>query len=360
MKVMRAAPLLLSVLLSPLVLMPQDSAPTVEPDTPTIRTTVDVVVAPVTVTSGSGQYVNGLQPQDFRLFDNGVEQNINVDVSFVPISLVLAIQANAEMEGILPQIQKIGPMIQPLVTGEAGEAAVLAFDHRLQPIQEFTSDGNKIDAAIKKIRPGSSSSRMIDAVQMGIRMLRTRPPNHRRILLLISETRDKASEGRIRDAVIDAQLQNVLVFTVNVNRLMAKLSSKPQPGRPDPLPPAMRPLPPNVPATPTTVAQTTGAQGGRAEFVPLLVEMYKDVKGVFADNPAEALTKGTGGVELSFARQRGLEEAISRIGEELHSQYLISYNPSNKSEGGFHEIQVALNRRDVRIRTRPGYWLAAK
>jgi hypothetical protein len=76
--------------------------------------------------------------------------------------------------------------------------------------------------------------------------------------------------------------------------------------------------------------QTYGTQGGRAEFVPLMIELLRDVKSVFKDNPVELFTKGTGGGEFGFVRFRGLEDAIGRIGEELHSQYLISYNPNNK------------------------------
>lgn len=327
---------------------------------PEFRTTVDVVVAPVTVVDGSGNYVNGLQPHQFHLFDNGKEQDIRVDVTFQPISLVIAVQANSSVEAVLPQIQKIGSLIEPLVIGEQGEAAVLAFDHRFQTLQEFTSDPTKIAAALKKIRPGASSSRMIDAVTRSVRMLRSRPQNRRRILLLISETRDKSSEGKVRNALIDAQLSNVSVYAVNISRVVTTLTSKAQPQRPDPLPPAMRPLPPNVPATPNTVMQTTGSPGGRIEFVPLMVEIFKDAKAIFVDNPVEIFTKGTGGTEFSFVRQRGLEEAVSKIGEELHSQYLISYNPNNKEDGGFHQIQVTAAGRDLKIRTRPGYWLGAK
>jgi len=47
---------------------------------------------------------------------------------------------------------------------------------------------------------------MVDAVNQGINMLRTRPQNRRRIILLISETRDRGSEGRRRDVLIAAQL----------------------------------------------------------------------------------------------------------------------------------------------------------
>ena len=42
-----------------------------------------------------------------------------------------------------------------------------------------------------------------------------------------------------------------------------------------------------------------------------MVELFKDVKAIFKDNPVEAFTKGTGGTEYSFYKQRGLEEAIA-------------------------------------------------
>jgi hypothetical protein len=117
-----------------------------------------------------------------------------------------------------------------------------------------------------------------------------------------------------------------------------------------------------VAATPTTVEQTYGLNGGRAEFIPMMVELFRDVKAIFKDNPVEAFTKGTGGSEFSFYRQRGLQEAIQKIGAELHSQYLVSYQPSQevRGEGGFHEIKVAVSGAPQvkRTQTRPGYWLS--
>lgn len=57
-----------------------------------------------------------------------------------------------------------------------------------------------------------------------------------------------------------------------------------------------------------------------------------------------------------------MERVIAEIGEELHSQYMLSYAPdeSVKIEGGYHEIKVAIrNRKDLEVRSRPGYWMAA-
>src|SRR5260370_13718316 len=84
----------------------------------TIRATVSVVMAPVTVLDRHGDYVSGLQPQGFRLLDNGKEQKIQVDVALQPISLVIAVQANDHVEGMLPKIGQIGAPIQPLAIRE--------------------------------------------------------------------------------------------------------------------------------------------------------------------------------------------------------------------------------------------------
>ena len=333
--------------------------PAEQNQTTTFRTGVDVVQAPVLVFDRDGNFVNGLQPPQFHLYDNGKEQNISVDVTYQPISMVICIQANAHVEGILPQVKKIGNLVAPLLIGEQGEAAVIAFDSRIRTMQEFTSDPDKITKAVKDLYPGSSSNHLIDAVAAATRMLRTRPANRRRIILYIGETRDIASETRLREALMDLQYANVMFYPVDMSRLVSTLSAKPDPGRQDNLPPAMHPLPSGVPATPTTVQQTYGTGGGgRAEFIPMMVEMFKDVKAIFKDNPVEAFTKGTGGTEYSFYKQRGLEEAIQKIGAELHSQYFVSYSPNNKAEGGFHTIEVAVG--GYKTQTRPGYWLGTK
>lgn len=326
---------------------------------PTFRGDVVVVQAPVLVFDRDGGYVNGLQPAQFHLFDNGKEQNIAVDVAYQPISMVICIQANANVEGILPQIRKIGNLVAPIIIGDQGEAAVIAFDSRIRPLQDFTSDPDKITKAVKDLYPGSSSNHLIDAVSQATRMLRTRANNRRRVILYIGETRDIASETRLREALMDLQYANVLFYPVDISRLFSTLTAKPDPGRQDLRPPAMHPLPSGVPATPTTVQQTYGTGGGgRIEFIPAMVELFKDVKAVFKDNPVEAFTKGTGGTEYSFYKQRGLEEAIQKIGAELHSQYFVAYTPNNKDEGGFHAIEVQVG--GYKTQTRPGYWLGTK
>jgi VWFA-related protein len=336
-------------------------APLADADEASFVTTVQEVVAYVTVKNHENQFVNNIRPDQFRLFDNDNEQNIRVEETQTPISLVILVQANAGVEGLLPYVNKIGSLIGPQVIGNAGEAAVIAYDSRIRTLQDFTSDSTKVAQAIAKIQPGSTSSRMVDAIVAGTRMLRTRTRDRRRIMLLIGETRDLGSEAKTRETIRYVQLSNISFYSVNMSRLKATLTASPQPGRPDPMLPAMRPLPSGVPPTPTSVQQMYGTNAGRAEFLPLMIEIFRDVKAIFKSNPVELLTKGTGGTETVFGNQRDLESALTRIGEELHSQYTISYNPNNLDKFGFHEIKVyVMGRPEVdEVKTRLGYWLGA-
>jgi len=109
------------------------------------------VMAPVIVHDLRGNIVNGLTPLDFELYDNGKLQKITEDATTHPISMVVAVQASANMEKLLPDIRKIGSLFTGLVLGVDGEMAVLAFDHRVQTMTEFTSDPDKISNAFKSI-----------------------------------------------------------------------------------------------------------------------------------------------------------------------------------------------------------------
>jgi len=327
------------------------------------RVSTDLVVTPVTVFDKRGSYVDGLEPPQFHLYDNNKQQKIDVDIAYQPMSMVIAIQANQHVEKILPQVRKIGVMITPLVIGERGEAAVMAYDSRIRKLQGFTSNSDQITETIRTITPGGTSNRLIDAVEEGAHMLESRPRSRRRVILLIGETRDLGSEVRAREALTRLQLSNVVLYSVDISRFVSTLREPYQQPMWESRPPAsFPPLAAGFARTPTSVDQAFGLEGHAAQFVPLLVELFKDAKSVFNDNPVELFTKGSGGREFGFYRQRGLENAIQQIGEELHSQYLISYNPNNKEEGGFHRIivQVSGHAGIAKVNTRPGYWVGPR
>src|SRR5271169_71519 len=160
---------------------------------PTIRTSVPLVLVPVTVTDKKGNSIDGLKVEDFLLGDDGVRQNVRLDTSdtvLAPVSLVVAVQCSGISAAVLAKINRVGGMIQPLIAGDRGRTAVVAFDDEVRIFQDFTSDSAKIRVAFEKIQGRViHAGRMIDAVDQSVHMLATRPESSRRILLILSESR---------------------------------------------------------------------------------------------------------------------------------------------------------------------------
>jgi VWFA-related protein len=334
-----------------------------QPETePTFGTRVTVVMAPTTVLDKDGAHITGIKPSEFRLYDNDKLQDIKVDETYAPISLVVAIQADSKVDAVLPKIRRLGTMLQTLVAGETGEVAILAFDHRMQNLTNgFTSDPDHVDRSLQKVRAGSMNSALTDAVVEATRMLRNRPKDRRKVLLLISESLDKGSSMRAREALQNLEINNVMVYALNISRLYTSLTAKPEVPRPDPIPPGARHMPAGGMNTPTEVARLYGRGGYTVDFAPLVTEIFRATKAIFVPNPVEVYTRYSGGKEFPFVSQEDLERSVQAVARELHNQYLITYNPNNKSEGGFHKIRVevhGIGRSGLEVRTRPGYWMA--
>lgn len=323
---------------------------------PIFKSTVQTLIAPVLVTDHDGNIIDGLQPHQFHLYDNGKEQNIAVETTYQPISLVVAIEKSARVEGILPQLKKLGTLLTQ-ITGRSGEAAVLAFDSRLQVVQDFTTDNDKIKVAISDLHAGSSGTRVIDAVERGLYMLDKRPKANRRVLLLVSETRDEGSQARLKETLMKATLTNVVVYDVDISQVAVRFNEQQDAPRPSAIDVAAQNFPMGIASTPTTVEQEYG-MANRAQFIPLLKEIFIDTKGIFVRNPSTQFAKATGGAEFVFLRQKGLEDAIMKISQQIHSQYMVSYQPTNGEEGGYHTIVVTIDRMpEYNCKTRPGYWI---
>jgi VWFA-related protein len=291
---------------------------------PIARVPVRLVIAPTSVTDQHGRFINGLSAPDFTLYDNDVPQQIHEDADFLPISLAVAIQNNNAMEGVLPQIHQLGPLLGALVVGEGGEAAILTFNQKVELVQDFTGDLGRLTQALKHVDTLYSKSHLIDATLQSIRLLNARPPERRRILLLISETRDQGSESQLRDAVAEAEVNNILIYSMNISR--AHAAGQIFPG------------------------------GLSLDPMALIKEIYGGIKTVIVENPLSVLTRYTGGLQYAFFKQHALEEAVTKIGEEIHGQYLLSYTPSNIQEQGYHKIRVEMDRPEFTVRSRPGYY----
>ncbi len=318
--------------------------------------TVRNVLVPTTVLDPDGHgYVNGLSVKDFELLDNNKPQKITSDVTQQPVSVVLVVQANSEVAPLLPTIKKSGLLLQGLVTGQEGDAAILAFDHRMQVMQDFTNDPGKLDDAMHKVSAGSTTAALVDAVMKADEMLRRHDQQNvrRRVIILMSRNIDKGSESRLQESVRKMQFDNVIVYCVDISRVKTALMKKPDyPGRQNGgVPPEALPD-----ITGRTRSETNVIQEEDGNVLNGVPTVYRGIRDLFKKTPAEAFASFTGGYVYSFSNQKGLEDAITDIGKDLNSQYVLSYSPNDKNEPGFHHIKVNVNRPGLKIRTRPGYW----
>ena len=317
-----------------------------------------LVLAPTTVIDKkSHSFVNGLSVANFQLFDNDKAQKISSDLIVSPVSLVVVIQANSDVEPVLPKLKRTGILLHSLITGETGDVAVLAFDHRIQKIQDFTNDPDKLDDAMMKIKAGSSSARLIDSVVEATHMLTRHTMNNanRRVILLISQDRDKGSYAKIDETVKGLEFNSIQIYAVNVGKYFSALMREPEDPRPyfGGLPPTAMPNPRGQVSSGTEVVQNYG----NGDWTPLAPQIWRTVRDIFKKTPEEAFTQFTGGTSYTFeARSRTLEEAISAIGNEIHSQYILSYAPNDSTEPGFHTIKVTVDKPGYEVRTRVGYY----
>ncbi len=346
-------------------LAPKPGVAVQQPPKNEIKVQVALVTTPVTVRDSHGAMIHDLEAQDFRVTDNGSTQKIShFDLGGDPISLVILVETSARIEPIFPEIRKTGILLTQTVMGPTGEAAVVGFNDSVDKLQDFTGNADSIESTVTNLRLGTSGSRLFDAMEVGVEMLSSRPqatvdkPGRRRVMLIVSEAMDDGSEKKLGEVLRQAQLANVTIYSVGLSTTRAELQAKPKPPKRPNLPVGSVPPPPGVPATPT---YEDNYRYGNVDLLAAAVWVVQHIHDQVKDHALEVAAAATGGAHLATFKDRSIEKAIDEIGGELHSQYTVSYTPTDADATGYHEIKVSVIRngaKNLKIRARPGYYLA--
>ena len=344
-------------------LPPRPGVPVQQAPKGQIKVQVAMVTTPVTVRDSRGVMVHDLDAKNFQVTDNGMAQKIShFDLGGDPLSLVILVETSSRVEPLMPEITKTGILFTQTVMGPTGEAAVVGFNDSVDKLQDFTTNAETIESTIANLGPGTSGLKLYDAMAAGVEMLSDRPqatrekPGRRRVLLILSEAVDEGSQKTLGEVLRQAQLGNVTVYGVGLSTTLAEMRSKPKPPQGTGLPVGTLPPPPGVPDTPTLEENRAGV-----DLTAAAVWIVQHVRGAVGGHPLEVAAAATGGASLSTFKDRSIEKAIDEIGGELHSQYTLSYTPTDADLTGYHEIKVSVIRNDaknLKIRARPGYYLA--
>jgi VWFA-related protein len=295
---------------------------------PTIRVNTSVVLVPTLVEKPSGEVVYGLAAKDFTLDDNGVKQDVHVDddLDMQPVSLVVCIQRGRSSDLEFDKLAKLGPLLDLFTAGGRGEAALVVFDSKPVYLDAFSRDTSRITEDLQQLRPGDGGAAILDAVGYSVDLLEHRPPDHRRVLLLISESRDHGSRKfSAQDLVERIGTSNTLVLSLTFSPTKAGLAEW---GK-------------------------GNAEGG--SNINILTPLMMAIAAVHK-NAAREIATMSGGEYAAFTREKSFQNRVDELASHARNRYILSFRPSDLTPG-LHTIQVKLNNDyKARVVARASYW----
>ncbi len=257
---------------------------------------IEAVLVPVIVTDG-GQFVRGLQQQEFEVFEDGVRQPIASMVSEnAPLDLVVAIDISGSMEDSLHEVKPaVRQLLSKLRTGDA--ATLLGFNDTTFVVAEREKDRKTREAAVELLTSWGGTA-LYDATVRALDLVSREWG--RKGVVIFSDGDDRNSLTRREAAMARVQASDAMLYTVGFGAGAT------------------------VPQLRTSLESYAKSTGGRAFFPRQVAELDR----VFDD-----------------------------IVSELANQYVLSYSPTNlKSDGKWRNIKVQVRKRNYDIRARRGYW----
>src|SRR6185295_14678119 len=151
-----------------------------------------------------------------------------------------------------------------------------------------------------------------------------------RVLVVIGESRDRGSQAKLEEAVTKAQAANVTVYPVNYSVYKTSYTSRGD--------------------------ERFAGSGSRVYNTDAgnLLMIFTEIARLATENAGDALAKYTGGEKVSFAKLAGLERVIAKVGDDLHTQYLLSFQAGESESKMYHSITVNVRRAEAVVRSRPG------
>ncbi|HEV2395896.1 MAG TPA: VWA domain-containing protein [Candidatus Sulfotelmatobacter sp.] len=324
-----------------------------------IQTRAGEVSAPVVVYDRrTRKVILDLTESDFHVFDNGVEQKINhFDIGGEPLSIALLVETSSRVEPMLSAIQRAGIVFTSTVMGRTGETAVLGYDDDVTVIEPFTPDSDRVRTAINHLSLGTSGLRLYDAMVRGISLLKECALPRRRILMVIGEARDSGSGAELASVIKMAEVTNVTVYSVKLSSTAVDFRQPVAQYEPPQVGPEGTYAEPQIKMRPPSPENARASQPNM-NLGALTSWVVGAGKNAVASNPLELASAATGGLTVNVADDRAIQNAVDGIGGELHAVYAVGYRTPEGQPSGYHSIKVTVNRKGVKVRTRPGYYLA--
>jgi VWFA-related protein len=302
----------------------QDQQPPQSPQTLKRETTLVNVF--VTARDKKNGIISDLTQNDFKISEDGQDQKVaffEKDVN-MPITLGLLIDTSGSMYNVIGAEQDTASRFLREVMRKKDEAMVISFDFDVDLLADFTQDTNVLERAIRRtsinsvggggvVTPGTipqgnnaGGTDLYDAAYLACHdELATEAG--RKGVILMTDAEDTGSKLRLQDAIEACQRADAVIHVLLISD--------------------------------------------------------SSFSGAFGSGPSVArkMSDDTGGRVINVHNEKSLEKAFDVISEELRSQYVIGYYPTNeKRDGTFRKIKVDIARPDVKVLARKGYYAPFK
>jgi Ca-activated chloride channel family protein len=275
-------------------------SPSFAQDEDIIKVESSLVVLNTTITDAKGLPVSGLKQNQFKVFEDGQEQKVEVfEAEKTPFAAVVLIDTSGSMEARISMARSAAiNFLDGLRPDDV--TAIYNFDTKISLVQDF-SNSRDITERIFDLKADGYTA-LNDAIFKAAQELAKRPEK-RKAIIVLSDGADNKS-GRSADKVLKAALvSNVTIYTIDMS--MTDTGGKDR-------------------------LQNQGALKNFAE----------KSGGTFIPTPGGA----------------AMRTAFKNIVEELGTQYTLGYQPINtKKDGKWRAIEIKVARPNLNIRTRKGY-----
>ncbi|MGH9687029.1 MAG: VWA domain-containing protein [Candidatus Acidiferrales bacterium] len=293
--------------------LPQASQP--------LQVRTNVVNVFVTVRDHHNAIITGLNKSDFKVFEDGVEQKVayfNKEMN-LPLTLAILMDTSGSMSNTLSAEQDAASRFVREVIHKRDEAIVMSFDLDVNLLADFTEDPNVLENAIRSTRinaagpvitagtvpqNGVIGTDLYDAIYLACTSELSSQAG-RKAIIVLTDAEDNGSKETLDDAIEAAQKADTVIHVILIV---------------DP-------------------SATTGVGPG----------------------VAHDMAEQTGGRVIRVHNDSSLEKAFDEISEELRSQYVLGYYPTNtRRNGTYRKIKVEVDQPRAKILARKGYYAPYK
>ena len=310
-----------------------------------IKVSTTLVTIPVSVMDRDGRYVPNLQKEEFRIWEDGVEQEVAFFQSVdKPFSVVLMLDTSPSTQFRLEDIQDAAiTFVNQLRVDD--KVMVVSFNDNIKILSEFTTDRNKLHRAIQRSKT-DDGTRLYDAVDMVINQQLSRVQGRKAIVLFTDGVDTTSRHASLESNIMDAQELDALIYPVQYNTADDMNVMNYPVGRP-------------IDVWDQILGGIFGGGGGgrprgggnRGGGGGRVRDEYE-----VADRYLMELANNTGGREYRADSLQNMSYAFANVAEELRRQYSIGYYPKRPPEAGQRRsIRVRARQPNLAVRARDSY-----